>query len=136
MRNRLTNAWSSHRFSSVDNLVDTTQVCEEKQQAAGRKGSKMDGPNAHSKEKEKKKKGCLTKISNFITGSMEKGFYRSVKFFFLFACKTYIPFCCIFVRLASCFTFKIIAANESLSVVRICKLNGETKLFTSSTSEC
>lgn len=83
MRNRLTNAWSSHPFSSVDNLVDTTQVCEEKQQAAGRKGSKMDGPNAHSKEKEKmKKKGCLTKISNFITGSMEKGFYRSVKFFF------------------------------------------------------
>lgn len=82
MRNCLTNAWSSHRFSSVDNLVDTTQVCEQKQQAAGRKGSKMDGPNAHSREKEKKKKGCLTKISNFITGSMEKGFYRSVKFFF------------------------------------------------------
>ena len=64
--------------------VDTTQVCEENQQAAGRKGSKMDGPNAHSKEKEKKKKGCLTKISNFITGSMEKGFYRSVKFFFIY----------------------------------------------------
>lgn len=61
-------------------------MCEENQQAAGRKGSKMDDPNAHSKEKEKKKKGCLTKISNFITGSMEKGFYRSVKFF-LFTCK-------------------------------------------------
>lgn len=69
-------------FECWQNLVDTTQVCEENQQADGRKGSKMDGPNAHSKEKEKKKKGCLTKISNFITGSMEKGFYRSGKFFF------------------------------------------------------
>ena len=79
----------------------------------------MDGPNAHSKQKEKKKKGCLTKISNFITGSMEKGFYRLVKFI---SCT---PFFCIFVRMACSFTSKIIAAYKSLSVVRICKLKGE-----------
>lgn len=46
----------------------------------------MDGLNVYSKEKEKEKKGCLIKISNFIIGLMEKGFYRLVKFF-LFICK-------------------------------------------------
>lgn len=44
----------------------------------------MDGLNVYSKEKEKKKKGCLIKISNFIIGLMEKGFYRLVKFFFIY----------------------------------------------------
>ena len=39
----------------------------------------MEVPNAQSEEKEKQKCGCLTKISNFITGSLEKGFYRLVK---------------------------------------------------------
>lgn len=42
----------------------------------------MDGLNVYSKEKEKEKKGCLIKISNFIIGLMEKGFYRLGKFFF------------------------------------------------------
>ena len=54
--------------------VDRTQVCENQQ--AGRKRSKMDGPNVHSSQKAKQNCGCLSKLSNFITGSMEKGFYK------------------------------------------------------------
>jgi len=54
--------------------VDRTQVCENQQ--AGRKRSKMDGPDAHGSQKAKQNCGCLSKLSNFITGSMEKGFYK------------------------------------------------------------
>lgn len=40
----------------------------------------MDGPNAAGAQTEKQNCQCLNKISNFITGSLEKAFYRLVIF--------------------------------------------------------
>ena len=39
----------------------------------------MDGSSSSGDQTDKKKCQCLSKVSNFITGSMEKGFYRLVK---------------------------------------------------------